>query len=42
MLGGDKAYLRTPQDLSRYFREEVLTSAAVQYARTLSNTRQDE
>lgn len=33
MLGGRKVDLRTPQDLSRYFREEVLDSAAVQYAR---------
>jgi uncharacterized protein len=32
MLGGRKVDLRTPQDLSRYFREEVLGSAAVQYA----------
>jgi uncharacterized protein len=32
MLGGRKVDLRTPQDLSRYFREEVLNSAAVQYA----------
>lgn len=34
LLRGRKVNLRTPQDLSRYFREEVLTSAAVQYART--------
>lgn len=33
LLGGRKADLRTPQDLSRYFREEVLASAEVQYAR---------
>jgi predicted nucleotidyltransferase len=33
LLGGRKVDLRTPQDLSRYFREEVLASAAVQYAR---------
>ncbi len=32
MLGGRKVDLRTPRDLSRYFREEVLDSAAVQYA----------
>jgi uncharacterized protein len=32
MMGGRKVDLRTPQDLSRYFREEVLDSAAVQYA----------
>lgn len=30
---GRKADLRTPSDLSRYFREEVLASAEVQYAR---------
>lgn len=35
LLGGRKVDLRTPQDLSHYFREEVLSSAAVQYdART--------
>jgi predicted nucleotidyltransferase len=28
-----KLDLRTPQDLSRYFRDEVVRSAAVQYAR---------
>jgi predicted nucleotidyltransferase len=28
-----KVDLRTPQDLSRYFRDEVVRSAAVQYAR---------
>ena len=33
LLGGRKVDLRTPRDLSRYFREEVLTSAVVQYAR---------
>jgi hypothetical protein len=32
MLGGRKVDLRAPQDLSRYFREEVLDAAAVQYA----------
>lgn len=32
MLGGRKVDLRTPQELSRYFREEVLDSAVVQYA----------
>ena len=31
-LLGRKADLRTPQDLSRYFREEVYNSAEVQYA----------
>ncbi len=29
---GRKVDLRTPQDLSRYFRQEVLNSAVVQYA----------
>jgi hypothetical protein len=33
MLGGKRVDLRTPQDLSRYFREEVVRSAEVQYAR---------
>lgn len=33
LLGGRKVDLRTPQDLSRYFREEVLASAEIQYAR---------
>ena len=32
ILGGRKVDLRTPQDLSRYFREEVLDAAVVQYA----------
>jgi uncharacterized protein len=32
-LFGRKVDLRTPQDLSRYFRDEVMGSAAVQYAR---------
>ena len=32
-LVGRKVDLRTPQDLSRYFRDEVTGSAAVQYAR---------
>jgi predicted nucleotidyltransferase len=32
-LFGRKVDLRTPQDLSRYFRDEVVRSAAVQYAR---------
>jgi hypothetical protein len=31
-LLGRKVDLRTPQDLSRYFRKEVLNSAEVQYA----------
>jgi uncharacterized protein len=32
MLGGRKVDLRTPHDLSRYFRDEVLDAAVVQYA----------
>ena len=32
LLGGRKVDLRTPEDLSRYFREEVLQEAEVQYA----------
>lgn len=32
LLGGKKVDLRTPQDLSRYFREQVLRTAEVQYA----------
>jgi predicted nucleotidyltransferase len=32
MLGGTKVDLRTPQDLSRYFRDQVLRTAKVQYA----------
>jgi uncharacterized protein len=32
-LFGRRVDLRTPQDLSRYFRDEVLRLAAVQYAR---------
>ncbi len=31
-LLGRKVDLRTPEDLSRYFRQEVLNSAKVQYA----------
>lgn len=31
-LIGRKVDLRTPEDLSRYFREEVVSSAEVQYA----------
>jgi uncharacterized protein len=33
LLGGRKVDLRTAQDLSRYFREEVVRTAKVQYAR---------
>ncbi len=32
VLGGRKVDLRTPQDLSRYFRQDVLAQAEVQYA----------
>ena len=32
ILNGRKIDLRTPQDLSRYFRHEVLAHAEVQYA----------
>ena len=32
MLGGKKVDLRTPHDLSRYFRDQVLRTAEVQYA----------
>ncbi len=33
ILGGRNVDLRTPNDLSRYFRDEVLRSSQVQYAR---------
>jgi uncharacterized protein len=32
LLGGRRVDLRTPQDLSRHFRDEVVRTAAVQYA----------
>src|SRR5262245_26952088 len=32
ILGGRKVDLRTPNELSRYFRDEVLSTATVQYA----------
>jgi len=32
LLGGRKVDLRTPEDLSRYFRDEVVAQAEVQYA----------
>jgi len=32
MLGGRKVDLRTPMDLSRYFRDEVMREAVVLYA----------
>ena len=33
LLGGRKVDMRTPEDLSRYFRDEVVASAEVQYVR---------
>ncbi len=33
LFGGRKVDLRTPQDLSRYFRDKVVAEAEVQYAR---------
>ncbi len=33
LFGGRKVDLRTPQDLSRHFRRDVLDKAVVQYAR---------
>jgi len=32
LFGGRKVDLRTPEDLSRYFRQQVLAEAEVQYA----------
>jgi hypothetical protein len=32
LLGGRKVDLRTPEDLSRYFRQSVLAEAELQYA----------
>ena len=32
LLGGRKVDLRTPQELSKYFRDEVMAHAEVQYA----------
>jgi predicted nucleotidyltransferase len=32
LLGGRKVDIRTPADLSRYFRDEVVARAVVQYA----------
>jgi predicted nucleotidyltransferase len=32
LLGGRKVDIRTPHDLSHYFREEVISSAELQYA----------
>lgn len=33
LLGGRKVDMRTPEDLSRYFRDRVVASAEVQYVR---------
>ena len=33
LLGGRKVDLRTPNDLSRYFRQQILEEAEVQYAK---------
>ncbi len=33
LLGGRKVDLRTPEDLSRHFRDQVIRSAEIQYAR---------
>ncbi len=33
LLGGQKVDLRTPQDLSKYFRDRVVADAEVRYAR---------
>ena len=33
LMGGRKVDLRTPSDLSRHFRDEVVRTAQVQYAR---------
>lgn len=33
LLGGRKVDMRTPQDLSRYFRQEVIAKAEVQYVK---------
>lgn len=33
LLGGRRVDLRTPEDLSRYFRDDVVASAEVLYAR---------
>ena len=34
LFSGRKVDLRTPEDLSRYFRQDVLDTAEVQYAQT--------
>jgi predicted nucleotidyltransferase len=33
LLGGRRVDLRTPRDLSRHFRDEVIRTAELQYAR---------
>ena len=33
LMGGRKVDLRTPQDLSKYFRDKVIAEAVVQYER---------
>ena len=33
LFGGRKVDMRTPEDLSRYFRDEVVAGAEVQYVR---------
>lgn len=33
LLGGNKIDMRTPEDLSRYFRDKVVATAQVQYVR---------
>jgi predicted nucleotidyltransferase len=33
LLGGHKADMRTPEDISRYFRDKVVAQAEVQYVR---------
>jgi len=33
LLGGHKIDMRTPDDLSRYFRDKVVATAQVQYIR---------
>ncbi len=33
LLGGHKADMRTPEDLSRYFRDKAVATAQVQYVR---------
>ncbi len=39
LCDGRKVDLRTPEDLSRYFRDKVLAQAGVQYARDAVGTR---